>query len=264
MMNLKELPPELASFCAASKITPVQIGMSAADVYKIERGDHCHYLKVISRAYDGTTFDLQREQKMMQWLEHKLPVPKVLAYHETAEKNYLLMTAVPGQAADVYTAQHGPYALVDRMVEGLRQLWAVPIENCPFLNDRASRVRELEDLMRRGLADIATENWQANTGFSDPDELLLHLQSTEFSEDLVLSHGDFGDSNFFVDQDKISGWIDLGRCGLADKWYDIAFCVRALQDDFEDQVYLDYFFEKLGLDPDWEKINYFILLDEMF
>ncbi len=263
-MILEQLPPALASLCATSKISPVQIGMSAADVYKVESADTCRYLKVISRVYDGTTFDLQREQKMMQWLAHKLPVPQVLAYHEAADKNYLLMSAVPGQAADTYTEQHSPYALVERMVEGLQTLWSVPVDDCPYLNDRASRLTELEHLMRSGLADIDIENWQENTGYSDPDELLLHLQTTQFDEELVLSHGDFGDSNFFVDGHKISGWIDLGRCGLADKWYDIAFCVRALQDDFDDPVYLDYFFQKLGVEPNWEKINYFILLDEMF
>ena len=63
----------------------------------------------------------------------------------------------------------------------------------------------------------------------------------------------------------MTGLIDLGRTGKADRWYDIAFCVRSIQEDFgPDPAYLDYFFKALDIAPDWEKIRYFMLLDELF
>ena len=59
------------------------------------------------------------------------------------------------------------------------------------------------------------------------------------------------------------GFIDLGRAGKADKWYDIAFCVREIR-DFKEEKYIDEFFALLEIEPDWDKISYFILLDELF
>ena len=69
----------------------------------------------------------------------------------------------------------------------------------------------------------------------------------------------------------ISGFIDMGNCGIADKWEDIAMLYRSLRHYFDGtygKVYPgldpDSFFEELGIEPDREKIDYYILLDELF
>ena len=67
-----------------------------------------------------------------------------------------------------------------------------------------------------------------------------------------------------VKNDKISGFIDLGRSGKADKWYDIAFCVRSIRSDVGEEKYVKLFFDLLDIEPDLEKIKYYILLDELF
>lgn len=60
--------------------------------------------------------------------------------------------------------------------------------------------------------------------------------------------------------------------GLSDKWQDIAIAYRSLINNFAG-VYggekyegfeAEMFFEALDLEPDWKKINYYILLDELF
>ncbi|HAR4105986.1 TPA: phosphotransferase [Staphylococcus aureus] len=91
-----------------------------------------------------------------------------------------------------------------------------------------------------------------------------YLKSYQDEEELVFSHGDLGDSNIFVKDGKVSGFIDLGRSGRADKWYDIAFCVRSIREDIGEEQYVELFFDLLGIKPDWEKIKYYILLDELF
>src|SRR5574344_1542322 len=62
----------------------------------------------------------------------------------------------------------------------------------------------------------------------------------------------------------LSGFIDLGRSGSADRWYDIAFCVRSISEYIGEEQYVELFFDLLGIKPDWEKIKYYILLDELF
>ncbi|QOA01035.1 hypothetical protein FPO35_14075 (plasmid) [Staphylococcus aureus] len=48
------------------------------------------------------------------------------------------------------------------------------------------------------------------------------------------------------------------------EWYDIAFCVRSIREDIGEEQYVELFFDLLGIKPDWEKIKYYILLDELF
>ena len=77
----------------------------------------------------------------------------------------------------------------------------------------------------------------------------------------------------FQHEGRLCGYIDLGRTGIADKWCDIALCYRDLSNDFGGLYYGGrahegyddmLLFRELCLEPDWEKIRYYILLDELF
>jgi kanamycin kinase/aminoglycoside 3'-phosphotransferase-3 len=83
-------------------------------------------------------------------------------------------------------------------------------------------------------------------------------------EDLVFSHGDYCLPNIFLEGGEITGFIDLGRAGIADKWQDIALAIRSLEYNLKSDKYIDLFFRYLEIEPDYEKIKYYILLDELF
>jgi len=88
----------------------------------------------------------------------------------------------------------------------------------------------------------------------------------------VFSHGDYCLPNIFLENGQIAGFIDLDKAGICDKWNDIALCYRSLKHNFDGsyggEVYEDFnpkmLFEKLGIEPDWEKIKFYLLLDELF
>jgi len=68
----------------------------------------------------------------------------------------------------------------------------------------------------------------------------------------------------------VTGFIDVDRGGVADKWQDIALCVRSLGYNLgeiaqaEKDKCICLLFSCLGLEPNWDKIKYYILLDELF
>ncbi len=88
----------------------------------------------------------------------------------------------------------------------------------------------------------------------------------------VLSHGDYCLPNVFGVHDKVAGYIDLGRTGIAGKWCDIALCYRSISYNYSGRyhgrAYSGYdellLFRELGIEPDWDKIRYYILLDGLF
>lgn len=212
--------------------------------------------------------------RVMKWLEGKIPVPKVLCHEVCGEYRYLLMSRIKGKmSCDTYYLER-PHELLGLLAEALEMLWSVDIADCPRCRDLDTELEEAQYRVENGLVDI--EHTEPETfgenGFASPSELLKWLESNKPSIEPVLSHGDFYLPNIFLDNGRISGFIDLGDTGIADKWKDISLCYRSLKHNFDGsyggKVYSgfdpDMFFDKLNIDPDRDKLKYYILLDELF
>lgn len=169
---------------------------------------------------------------------------------------------------------HNTKTQVKLLADALKMLWSVDISACPSDAGLDKKLSLARYNVEHGLAD--TENVQPSTygenGFKNPEELLSWLYENRPDEELTLSHGDFCLPNIFLNDSGVTGIIDLGKTGIADKWCDIALCYRSLSNNYDGrysgQAYsgLDdlMLFKELGLMPDWEKIRYYILLDELF
>lgn len=217
---------------------------------------------------------VERQVQMIQWLEGKIPVPKVLAFEVENEKSYLLMSKVSGvMSCDTYYLDH-PQILLDALATGLKMLWQVDVSDCPVIRDVDIVLEEARLQIVNGLVDL--DNVEPTTfgegGFESPEQLLEWLENNPPVFEPVLSHGDFCLPNVFLEDAQIKGFIDLGRTGVGDKWNDIALCYRSLKHNFDgtyggkvyDEFNPDVLFEKLDIKPDWEKINWYLLLDELF
>lgn len=213
------------------------------------------------------------ERSMMEWLSGKLPVPKVLCADTVDGINYLLMSRLPGKmSCDEVYMERGD-ELVTGLAEGLKMLWSVDISECPYQSNLDNKLRLAAYNVEHGLVDV--DNVEPETfgehGFKNPEHLLEWLIANKPQEEPVLSHGDFCLPNIFLENGRVSGFLDLGRCGTADQWQDIALCYRSLsynlRGDYGGKVYdgdPDLLFEKLGIEPDFPKLRYYILLDELF
>ena len=212
--------------------------------------------------------------RVMRWLEGRLPVPKVLCFEEDAERQYLLMSKTPGRmACDPYWLER-PRELLALLAEAMRMLWRVDITDCPRSRDLDAELREAEYRVENHL--VAVDRVEPTTfgpgGFRDPEELLNWLEDNRPGYEPVLSHGDLCLPNIFLEEGRISGFIDLGDTGIGDKWRDIALCYRSLKHNFDGtyggKAYPDFdpelLFAALEIEPDREKLRYYTLLDELF
>lgn len=211
---------------------------------------------------------------VMGWLADKIPVPQVLCCERGRQYQYLLMSRIQGKmACDTWFLER-PEELLTLLADVLQQLWQVDISGCPRIRDLDVQLKDARYRVENQLVDI--ENTEPDTfgpgGFRDPEELLRYLEEHRPEWEPVLSHGDFCLPNIFFENGRLSGLIDLAHTGVSDKWQDIALCYRSLKHNFDGsyggKVYPDFdpdrLFEKLGFEPDWEKIRYFLLLDELF
>lgn len=263
--EIMNLPIEIQDLIAGQDYEVDSIGMSGSMILMFAD----KVLKV-----QQETAETQSECVMLKWLEGKLPVPKILCQVSREGTNYLLMSRMQGEMSCDEELMSNPKLLVSILAEALKTLWSVDISDCPMSWQLDKMLVAAGESVAKGEVDI--ENTEPETfgegGFKDPEELLVWLVANRPEEEPVLSHGDFCLPNIFVQDGKFAGYIDLGRAGVADKWKDIAICYCSLKHNFDGmysgKVYEgfqpDMLFEKLEIEPDWDKINYYILLDELF
>jgi len=232
-----------------------EIGQSRAQIYHFSKRDREYFLKI-----EKSNAEFQHEQEMMKWLYKKLPVPKVVAQCEEGDFDYLLMTKMFGTMACADDYLKKPEELVRILAEGIKALQSVKVWRCPYTCTIENKLALAKIRIEKGEID----DWEESVRFKTPQELYEYLVKNQPKEEFVFSHGDYCLPNLFFDHGKVTGYIDLGRSGVADKWQDIALCVRSLTFNLKSNSYNKLLFECLGIEPNEEKIEYYILLDELF
>ncbi|MCL2717473.1 MAG: aminoglycoside 3'-phosphotransferase [Lachnospiraceae bacterium] len=266
MVQLPLLPERIYSKTAGLKWTCDDVGMSESTVLLFDN----MVLKIekISR-YS------KYEHGLLGWLAGKLPVPKIIEAQEQDGNSFLLMSRLPGEMTCSESSLQNIEDTVKALAKGLKMIWKIDITNCPYLNNVPEKILQANYNIENNLFDMGGVNPETFTseGFKNVSELYEYLDQNRPKEDLVFSHGDFCLPNVFISGNDITGFIDWGRGGIADRWQDIALCIHSLRyncieyalcDKEKCQEYENLLFQELAIEPDKEKIRYFILLDELF
>lgn len=225
--------------------------------------------------------EVDNEVRMLKWWKAKhLPVPEIIENMEVSGINYLLMEKIKGGPSYEIIVRHSTDELIEILVNSLKRLWEVDITDCPSSQKIEDKLIKAQARIDKNLIDMedAEEGTFGEDGFESPQALWNWLSTHRPEEsDLVLSHGDFSLPNLVTSGRHLAGYIDLGHSGVSDKYQDIAIAYRSLMNNLQGkfgllgnftqediEAYIQQFFEKLKLDPDWDKIKYYILLDELY
>ncbi|NUT90696.1 MAG: aminoglycoside 3'-phosphotransferase [Saccharothrix sp.] len=203
--------------------------------------------------------DLVGEGERLVWLRaNGIPAAEVLE----CEPGLLVTAEVPGRSAAELWPQ------VDRIVDSLadltRALHALPVAECPF--DRSLAVTVPEALAANPDLDDLDDD---RAGWTR-DRLVAELLATRpADEDLVVCHGDLSAPNVLFDPETgdVTGVVDVGRLGVADRWLDLAIATRSLTDDRNAQygpAAEARYLSRYGIAPNPEKTAFYRLLDEFF
>lgn len=250
--------------------TPISVGCSGALVYRLD-GPIDLYVKVGTlTSHRDTGFDLWAEDERLRWLAQVgIPTPEVVDYDISNDCAWLVTTAVPGRsAADHWPADQRP-EVIDALADFTQTLHGLPIENCPFERSLAvtmpaaahAVVQDLVDLDR---LDPAYAHWT-------PQQLLEEAYATVPAfEDLVVCHGDFCLPNVLLDPDtlRVTGLIDVGRLGRADRYADLALATRSIASAQNPQYSVhdaDRYLSRYGIEQaDTNRVTFYRLLDQFF
>lgn len=259
--DLEALPDELRNEIGKSTWKQITIGKSGAYTYLLsDEQVRNRYLKIIPHKLN---MSMRREIELLKWLEGKLPVPKVLLFFSDIEYEYFLMTEVKGiHSCDPSFGSDLP-KLVRLLAKGLRMIHSIDIKNCPFDQRLDVKLKEAEYRAVNGLVDEDDFD-DIRQGRKAVDLFHELLVAKPAKEDLVFTHGDYCLPNIIINNGDISGFIDWGRGGIADRYQDLALAARSLAYNF-DAKWIPLLFKEYGIyNTDYSKIEYYKLLDEFF
>lgn len=261
------LPEAIQKAVGAEKYTVDKIGESGSEVRIYDN----YVLKIQPRSSET-----DNEYQIAKLLKGSLPVPSIPVYEIHNRHAYTLMTKAEGKMLCDMDYLKTPELVIDIAARGLKMLWKTDVSDCPCSVSRLSnRLKAAEYNVAHDLVDI--ENTEPETfvkgGFKNPAELLDWLKNNRPPEDIVLTHGDYCLPNIFAKGDRISGFIDLGKAGPADRWQDIAIAIRSLDHNFDGRYFngkpiFDFkpqmLLDALGVEMNEGKYRYYYLLDELF
>lgn len=183
----------------------------------------------------ATGVDLARERDRLGWLDGRHPAPRVLAWGEDEDAQWLVTASLPGDVAVGEPWRHRPDVAIAAIARGLRALHAIPTASFP--------------------PDWTAETWvgraPANLG---PRPALV--------EPPVLVHGDACAPNTLVlPNGTWTGNVDFGDLAVGDRWADLAVASLSLDWNFG-EGHQDELFAAYGIERDEERIRWYRALWE--
>ena len=232
-------PEEVGS--PPSQVLPILDGRSAVPVWlneiggvtwQIGDGDDREFLKV---GPAHPEFQVVSDVERLRWLQTYVPVPAVLDAGVEDGVAWLLTQGLPGTSAVDLDLMAGPEEVVDALGLALRRFHdAVPLGDCPFTWSVADR---------GGLSDGR------------------HVPSL----DPVVCHGDACTPNTLLVRTDCrlvcSGYVDVGSCGVADRWADLAPALMSLSWNLPapegGSDWTARFLQAYGIEKDSEKLSFY-------
>ncbi|MEV0610250.1 APH(3'') family aminoglycoside O-phosphotransferase [Polymorphospora rubra] len=247
---------------------PVTGGESGAAVFR--DADGSRYAKCVPT---GQRAALEAERDRIGWLNDSgVPGPQVVDWLADGAGACLVTSAVPGVPADRLPAE-----LLERawapITDAVRRLHELPADRCPFTRDLARMFATARDVAARKA--VNPDFLPADQRTSPPHELLARLEPLvgrrleQEAADVVVCHGDLCLPNIMLDPDtlRVTGFIDLGRLGLADRHADIALLLANARETWsseEQAAEADRAFaDRYGIEPDPDRLDFYLSLDPL-
>lgn len=247
---------------------PVTSGESGAAVFR--SADATRYAKCVPAA-DAAGLEAERDR--IAWLSGQgVPGSRVLDWYSGDAGACLVTGAVPGVPADQVSAED-LRAAWGRIADAVRRLHEVPVSRCPFPRGLDSMVAAARDVVARDAVnpEFLPVEQQHTPGAELLDRLTRQLPQRREQEvaDTVVCHGDLCLPNVILDPRTldVSGFIDLGRLGPADRYADLALLLTNARETWTDEEQAraadTAFAARYGIVLEHDRLRFYLHLDPL-
>lgn len=252
-----DLTYSVINFIKDSELTEISIGCSDSQVIKTVKHDKTYFLKMAKIGM------LQKEFDALKWLDGKLPVPKIVLYDQNETTEFLITESIPGEMLCSKEYRDNPKEGIKIIGEAFKKIYSVDITTCPFDVSNDYKLSLIENHIKNNLLKLENIKPDILEKYGSIENIFKFLKANTFEEELCFSHGDTSLPNFFAVDSHFSGFIDVGECGVADKWFDLAICEKSIKRNYGKE-YIEQFYKELGIVPDRDKIDYYLLMMELY
>lgn len=254
------VPESVRTLARGESIRSVWVNGVGGVTFRVgQESDDERYVKY---AATGTPeSDFPREAERLAWAGLFTPVPQVLELAGDSEGSWLVTRALDGKSAVDPFWMARPEEAARALGAGLRALHdMLPVEQCPFTWNVASRLEKFEERIAGGAVPA---DWGFGYSRFTVDQAREMLENPPPVDKLVVCHGDACAPNTLLDRNgKFAAHVDLGALGVADRWADLAIASWSTQWNYGDG-YEQFVYDGYGVEPDGERIEYYRMLWEL-
>lgn len=252
-----ELSKKIKEFIKGSKLEEISIGCSDSQVFKIDKDNSVYFMKIANSGL------LTQEYNALKWLNGKLEVPKIILYDLNNNVEALITESIKGEMVCSDNMLQNPDVGLKVIAEAFNHLYNVDYKDCPFNVGIDYKLQLVKNNVKNNLINYDELRDETKEKFSSLDEIIKFLEDNKFEEEKCFSHGDTSLPNIFCYNKNFSGFIDVGECGIADKWFDLAICQKSIVRNYGEE-YVEKFYKELNIEPDYNKINYYLLMMQLY
>ena len=252
-----ELTDKIKTFIKDSELEEIKIGCSDSQVFRINKENNIYYLKVAKYGL------LTSEYKKLSWLKGKLKVPEIVLYDKTKKVEYLITKALKGEMVCSKKYEEDPIKGIKIIKEAFDNIYSVDIKECPFDVSIDYKLNLVKNNVENKIISIDQVDKTILEKYKTLENILDYLIKNKFYDELCFSHGDTSLPNIFAKDDQFAGFIDVGECGIADKWFDLAICEKSIVRNYG-KKYVKDFYDLLGIKRDKKKVEYYLLMMQLY
>lgn len=252
-----KLSDKVLAFIEKADLEEISIGCSDSQVFRIKNKKGIFFLKVAKKDM------LTSEYEKLKWLGGKLNVPKIVLYDYTDDTEYLITESIGGEMVCSEYYLNNPEIGINVIAKAFKQIVEVDIKDCPFNVSIDYKLALVESNVNNNLIHLEDLKEETLKKFGNLENIIKFLKNNKFDDEYCFSHGDTSLPNIFASGNEFIGFIDVGECGIADKWFDLAICEKSIRRNYGEQ-YISKFYEELNIIPERDKIDYYLLMMELY
>ncbi|MFE6234395.1 aminoglycoside 3'-phosphotransferase [Cellulosimicrobium sp. NPDC057862] len=230
--------------------------------------DGARYAKVAS---GDQVAALAGERDRVRWAtDSGIRGPRLLGWADAPDGAVLTTSAVAGTPADQVRPDQVRRAW-ENVVAAVGALHDVSTGGCPFDRGLRTMYALAQDVVAQGAVrrEFLRPEQESRTGRDLLADLAAELPLRQEQEvaDLVVCHGDLCLPNILLDPEtlEVSGFVDLGRLGVADRHADLSLLLASAQDTWPDEAQhlQDQLQPLYGSPVDADRLRFHLFLDPL-